>query len=241
MRATFTIPPAALASYRRDVQRKLEKAALAATAITARTALREVRTAMASSRLGKLGNAIGTTSDQAKGGQVYREGSGFSASGVVHLRTRSKRTVGAIEAYTEGAEIRPKQGRFLWIATADLQKRAKGGKRMTPDEYVAGGYEQRIGPLEFFEQGGRGFLGVRNASVQAPGVTSRKRRGVRPLPKRGAIGPTRVKREMVVLFVGIRRTSRAVRVNAEGIFRGAQRRLPEVFGALVEGEGGGRR
>lgn len=241
MRATFTIPPEALATYRRDVQRRLEKAALAATAITARTALREVRTAMSSRRLGKLGNAIGTTSDQAKGGQVYREGNGFSASGVVHLRTRSKRTVGAIEAYTEGAEIRPRRGRFLWMATLDLQKRAKGGKRMTPEEYVAGGYEQRIGPLEFFEKGGKGYLGVRDVSVQAPGMMSRKRRGVRPLPKRGALGPTRLKREMVVLFVGIRRTGRAARVDATGIFQAAQRRLPEVFGTLAEGEGGRRR
>ena len=240
MRASFTIPAGAFDAFRRDVQRKVEKAALAATAITARTAVREVRIAMAQRRLGRLGNALGQTSDQAKGGRVHRKGGGFSASGVVYVRSKSKRTVGAIEAYTEGAQIRPKRGRFLWIATADLQKRVKGGKRMTPEEYEAGGFAQRLGPLEFFESGGRGFLFIRNASVQAPGKTSRKRQFVRPLPKRGALGTTRLAREQVVLFVGIRRTSRAARIDADGIFRAAQRRLPEVFGALVEG-GGGRR
>ena len=82
----------------------MERAALIATDQAARTALSTLRAQMAGAGLGRLGNAITSTSDLRMSGRVHRRGTeGFSASGIIHLRTANERTVGAIISYTEGA------------------------------------------------------------------------------------------------------------------------------------------
>jgi hypothetical protein len=92
---------------------------------------------------------------------------------------------GAIEAYTEGAEITPKRSPWLWISTDEIPRRA-GRYRMTPALYRATGLESRIGPLVQIPGRHRGeaLLIVRNVTVDRFGRRGKARR----LPKRGAVG-----------------------------------------------------
>lgn len=101
---------------------------------------------MASAGLGRLGAVVDSGSDLQKRGAVRASGIGFSASGWVFVRSKSPRTRGAIEAYTEGAEITPRAGRWLWIPTDDIPARA-GGKKITPANWEKSGLDKKIGPL----------------------------------------------------------------------------------------------
>lgn len=238
MRLAVQLPGAAdFARWGREVQRQAEKAALQATARASAEATRKLRADMAGRRLGRLGNAIGTTSDQAKGGRVYRtgSGSGFSASGVTFARSKSARTLGALEAYTEGASIRARRGGWLWIASRDIPARI-GRERMTPALYKAKGLEQRIGPLVFVQGRNKGeaLLIVRKASVSRSGrAGSARQQGKR-------VSAKRIGADQLVAFIGVRSTARAARVNVESILRAEQARLPERFTEAVEKIGGRR-
>lgn len=191
----------------------MERAALIAVDRGASMALREMRPP-----LGRLGFALGAGSDLKKGRGVRRFGaSGFSASGWVHIRTRSERGVGALVAYTEGADIRAKRG-WMWIATDNIPRRA-GRYRMTPARYRAAGLESKIGPL--IQVPGRtaseNLLIVRNVSTRAAG-----RPNARRMPRNGRVRAGRVQNESIVAFVGIRRTSRQARTNPRAIMTWAQ-------------------
>jgi hypothetical protein len=216
--------------FERNSIQRLERAALVATDRAARLAKTEIRTAMSGAGLGRLGFALGHSSDLEKG-RLFRRGSeGFSASGVVFIRSRSERTLGAIESYTEGADITPKRGRWLWIATDEIPRRV-ARYRMTPARYVKAGLDQSIGPLEFVpgRNPGEALLVVRTVTV------NRTRRGsARRLPKRGGVRPGREVKDFIVAFVGIRRTSRAARVNPRAIITGIQQRLPDLIAAAMK-------
>ncbi|WP_126516779.1 hypothetical protein [Sphingobium amiense] len=201
----------------------MENAALVATDRAARLAVSTLRAQMASAGLGRLGNAVTSSSDLRSSGRVHRRGAeGFSASGIVHLRTANERTVGAIISYTEGAEITPR-GPWLWIASDDLQKRVKGNYRMTPAQYRAGGYERRIGPLIQIpgRHPGEAVLIVRNITTRAVGRANPRR-----LPNSGRVRAGRVLQDQFVAFIGIRRTARRARVNPNAIFDWARSNLP---------------
>jgi hypothetical protein len=211
----------------RDFQRgciqRMERAALVASDRGARMAVSTLRTEMAAAGLGRLGNAITSTSDLRRSGRVHRRGvEGFSASGIVHLRTANERTVGAIISYTEGAEITPR-GPWMWITSDDLQKRVKGNFRMTPAQYRAGGFEQRIGPLIQIpgRHPGEALLIVRDVTVRAAGRANPRR-----LPNSGRVRAGRVLQGQFVAFIGIRRTSRRARVNPRAILVWARSNLP---------------
>lgn len=185
--------------------------------------------------LGRLGNAIGYGSDLKKSGRVLRfSNGGFRCSGWVFIKGSNERTEGAVEAYTEGADIRPVRSRFLWIATAEIPKRA-GRYRMTPARYRAGGFEQRIGPLVEIpgRHSGERLLIVRNVTVDRFNRPGRARR----LPRRGAIGGNRERREFIVAFVGITNTSRTARVNVNSILSLEQARLPDYREAAMRSDG----
>ena len=103
---------------------------------------------MRSAGLGRLGNAIGNGGDLGKRGAVRSQGGGWSASGWVHVRSRSERTAGAIEAYTAGAEIAPRKGRRLRIPSDDIPARV-GRRSVTPETYTLLGWSPKIGPPVF--------------------------------------------------------------------------------------------
>lgn len=217
---------AAFGQYYRFAVQRMENAALIATDRAARVAKAEVRNAMSGARLGRLGNAVDATSDLKQGNGVYRRGvDGFSASGGVFVRSKSERTLGAIESYTEGAEIRPRPGRWLWIATDNIP-RVTGRYRMTPELYRKNGFEQKIGPLTFVRSvNGYPLLVAKNVGVDLSG----RKRSARSLTKSGRARKGQVERQFVVAFIGIPYTSRAARVDVTAIMRQEQARLPQYF------------
>ena len=185
----------------------------------------DIRAAMQSARLGRLGLAIGATSDLDKGRLNRRGGSNFSVSSVVHLRSRSERTIGAIESYTAGAEIYPRNSRWLWFASDDIP-RVTGRYRMTPELYRKNGFEQKIGPLIFVRSvNGSPLLVVKSASVSESG----RARSAKALTKRGAVRKGPRAKEFIVAFIGIPRTARSARINVEAIMEEARARLSNTF------------
>lgn len=190
-----------------------------------RRAVSDIRAAMQSARLGRLGLAIGSTSDLDKG-RVHRRGrSSFSVSSAVHLRTRSERTIGAIESYTAGAEISPRRGRWLWFSTDEIP-RITGKFRMTPELYRKNGFEQKIGPLVFVKSvNGSPLLVVKTASVSEAG----RPRSAKSRTKTGRLRKGQRAKDFIVAFVGIPRTARAARINVRAIMEAAVSRLPQTF------------
>lgn len=212
------------------IDRRMELAALEATDKAAKLAVRSIRQAMQGAGLGRLGNGLGAASDLSSGRGIHRkEGGAWSASGVVFIRSRSERTRGAIESYTAGSEIRPTRGRWLWIATPDIQRLAGGkGKRqrVTPGNWASLGLDQRIGPLVFLKSvNGNPLLAVQGAGVALTGATG----SARSLRKNGTARRGQLKRELLIAFIAIPRTSRAARVDVNSIIGAAQADLPRLF------------
>lgn len=218
-----------------SIDRRLELAALEATDKAAKQAVRSIREAMAGAGLGRLGNGLGATSDLSSGRGIHRKAGGaWSASGVVFVRSRSERTRGAIESYTSGSEIRPTRGRWLWVPTDDLQ-RVAGGKgkrqRVTPGNWDNLGLDRRIGPLMMIKSiDGRPLLAVQGAGVSLTGAKG----SARSLTKRGQARRGQVKRELLICFVAIPRTSRAARVDVTAIMKSVQADLPRLAAAAFE-------
>ena len=218
-------PRSAFDDFERDTVSRLQAAALNATHIAAGRAKAKVQADMRGAALGRLGNAVGSGSDLQKRGAVRSQGIGWSASGWVHIRSKSERTVGAIEAYTAGAEISPRKGRWLWIPTDDIPARV-GKRKITPEAYSRLGLATKIGPLVFvMTPSGRPLLVVKGASVSASG----KSRSAKSLRKDGGLRKGQIAAETIVAFVGIRRTSRAARVDVNAIMREAQASLPGLI------------
>lgn len=219
-----------LSSHFRELERQIREQAEQAILRTSHRAgqlgAARLRTAMGAAGLGRLGNAIDSTSDLEKGGRLHRSGNSVSASGAIHLLSRSPRTVGAIEAYTEGATIRARRGNWLWIPSPELQRRVKGGKRVTPANWASSGLAQRIGPLVKVpgKHAGEVLLIVPAVTVRAQGRASPRR-----VPKSGKARAGRVLRENFVAFTGIRSTSRQARVDPEQIFNSVQAEVPTLL------------
>lgn len=222
------------AEFRRRAEQRLERAALIATDRASRDALSKLRSSMASAGLGRLGNAIGATSDLREGSRVKRSpGGGFSVSGVLFIRSKSPRTIGTLESYLEGSEIRPVRSRLLWVPT-DAILRLAGGRdqrqRVTPGNWAALGLDSRIGPLVYVKaKGGFPLLIVRNVGVAISGRLG----SARALTKTGRARKGQTQVPAVVAFVGIPRTSRAARVNAAEIVRAASESLPSLFATAM--------
>jgi hypothetical protein len=220
----------ALNDFYRDAVQRSERAALIATDRASRTAVTEIREAMSGAGLGRLGNALGQTSDLRNGNGVRRRGeTGFSASGTVFARSKSARSMGAIAAYTEGADIRPRGGRWLWIPTPDIRRvtgARKQRERVTPGNWARLGLASKIGPLELVPSvDGRPLLIVRNAGVSLVG----KAGSARALKKNGQARRGQMAKPFLVAFIGIPATSRAARVNVTDILRRASASLPSLF------------
>lgn len=228
IRQGVAIDPRALAQFSRVSKQRAERALLTASDRGAGGALTDVRAAMRGAKLGNLGNAVGKTSDLQKGGRVHRAGASVSASGVLFVRSKSQRTRGAIEAYTEGATIRPVRRRWLWIATDQIPSRV-GRERMTPELYVRGGLEARIGPLVMIpgRHSNEALYVVRNVTTVWSG-----RRGS-ALSCKTRVVRSREARDLIVAFVGIRGTSRQARVDIPAIVKANAARIPALFNTAM--------
>lgn len=202
---------------------RVERAMLVATDKASRNALSEIRS---SNALGRLGNALGHFSDLKKG-KGFRFGeSGFSASGGIAIKTKNERTVGAIISYTEGSEILPVRGRWLWFPTPELGIKRIGKKKVTPALYNSSGLTQRLGPLIFIpgRHAGEALLIIRNVQTSLSG----RRRPIKG-SKSGVARAGRQQQEQIVAFVGIKRTARTKRIDVPAIMRANAARVGELF------------
>lgn len=211
-------------------ERRMEAAALIASDRAARVAKTQLRGDMRRARLGRLGQAIGSTSDLEKNNRVYRRGEGFSASGIVFARSRSPRTIGALNAYTQGAQISPVKSRYMWIPTDDIP-RISQRQRLTPALWRKNGLDKRIGPLvEIKSVDGDPLLVVQNVGVNAAG----RRRSARSLTLSGRPRKGQIQRSLVVAFIGIPRTSRKARINVKALMRKVQQQIPQYLSDAIE-------
>lgn len=215
--------------YRRYAIQTLERAAVRTVRVVARQGKSAIRDRMAGAGLGRLGNAIDARGED----KVVRWGrERFGVSAQFFIRSQSERTLGAIEAYTEGANILPVRSRWLWFPTDNARRLAgsnlKGGKgqRMTPALWRERGYDKKIGPLiQIKSVNGYPLLAVQNVGVDLSG----RKPSARSLTKKGMPRKGQIAKELVVMFVGIPRTARAARVNITEILNTIRADLPEIF------------
>lgn len=210
----FEIPPGGIVSLGGEMRRLAERLALEVSDQAATKALRNIRADMAGARLGRLGQAITMTSDKRKGSGVYRRGGIARASGVIYIRSKSPRTVGAIISYTEGAKMAAKNpSGFMWYPLESAQRVIGKGadrKRLEPRFWKSSGLEAKLGPLfKIRGSDGNPLLVVRNVGVS--GVAGGSKRP-RSLTKSGRPRKGDVLAMIVPIFKGIRTTSRAARV-----------------------------
>lgn len=215
-------------AFQQAVLGRVARAAAYATDEAARQAHFNITGAMGAMKLGKLARAVGHGSDLKKR-RVPPPNARFRVSGWVFARGKrgaSDRTFGALKAYTEGATIVPRKGRWLWIATDEIPQKA-GRHRMTPARYIASGLERRIGELEFIpgDHAGEAFLIARDVTVNAANGYGKARRA----PRRGAIGASRKKVDFIVAFIGIKITRRSKRVDPRKLTADAARRVPQLM------------
>lgn len=237
IRASVRFDTRGRAALEREFSRRLEKSALQMTDRAAAKAKGRIRADMAAAGLGRLGFALGSGSDLKKSGQVHRKGNGWSASGWVAVRSRSQRTQGAIESYTEGSTILPRRGRYLWFATDDIKRLARvplpnsggnsyGNVRLEPRLWDRT-YGRTLGPLFPMKAAdGTPLLAIRNATLSLSG----KARSARPLTKTGKVPKGQVQQEVIIAFIGIPRTSRKARINVPEIMRKVLSEMAKVDG-----------
>lgn len=218
IQAEFRPVRTALPALKRAFDQKMQQAAHRATDRAATRLKDQIRSEMSAAGLGRLGMALGSGSDYRKGGRVHRTGEGWSVSGWVFVRSGSKRSRGAIEAYTQGATILPRNpSGLLWIPTDDIMRMARIGKasyRLTPKLWRQT-YEAKYGPLVRVRSGGQNLLIVRDTTLSLAG----KPRSIKPLTKRGKVPKGQIYQKFVVAFIGIPQTTRSARVNPAQIAR----------------------
>jgi hypothetical protein len=204
------------------------RAAITATDRAARESQTDIRQKMASMRLGKLGNAVGQTS-------LLRQRGQGDPYGVIYARGGDESiTGGALEAYSRGVTIEPKDGnQWLWFQTSAIPRRV-GRYRMTPARFRASGLMGSIGKLEFRPLGpNRAALVIKRVSLS---------------PKDGrakALGPrstrTRIPQKEIIAFIGIRVTRRAQRFDKDQIVFARARRVPFYIVEALDALSAGRR
>lgn len=216
----------AFRDYERYAIQRAERAALIATDRASSGGKTGIRSDMAGVGLGRLGFALGSGSDLQKNGRVRRFGnSGFSASGWIYVRTRSERSLGALKIYSEGGDILPVTGKWEWIATDNVPKRI-GRYRSTPRRYMQSGLASSVGPLVFIpgRHSGEALLVVKNVTTRTAGRPNPRR-----APRSGRARAGREVQDMIVMFVGIKRTSRAQRFAPRERYREQQAALPSYW------------
>lgn len=223
------IPTGFVDQFRRRSIQRIERAAMVATDKASRGALVQQRMEMRSRGLGILGNALGQTSDLKKGKVRRRGPEEFETSGVIFLRSKSERTVGAIKSYTEGADIHPVKGRWLWVPTDEIQRLVGSGKtrrRLTPALWSQYGLDTKVGPLVYLPQKGKPpLLIVRNVGVSISG----KRHSAKSLTRSGRPRKGQAVKSFIVAFIAIPRTTRIRRVDLIAIANRWAGIVPDLF------------
>jgi hypothetical protein len=235
------IPPGGFVTLGGELRRLAENLAKDVSDRAAMRLKSQIRQDMAGAGLGRLGMAITHTSDKARGGQMYRRGGISRASGIVYIRTRNPRSVGAIISYTEGATMTARNSSgFMWfpldsafrLARLPIPRVGKGratiGVRLTP-AWWRRTMGPKLGPLIRIKGAdGLPILGVRNVGVSVVGARGGKPRG---LTKSGRARRGDRVAEFVPVFKGIRSTSRKARVNVrQRAFQAAQQAAAELRG-----------
>lgn len=207
-------------------QARLEAAMLITADKASRKVLADFRSKMQGAGLGRLGNALDQTSDLAKRKGVHRRaGGGISASGIVFIRSQSQRTRGTIEAYTQGAQISPRKGRWLWIPSKQIARIGAGKKRLTPGTWKASGMDAKVGPLVFVRRpNGYPLLIVSGVGFGATGRAGSK-------TKRGGLKKSQVTEGSIVAFIGIPHTARAARVRVRDVVKPVVSQVPQMLAA----------
>lgn len=213
---------------------RIERAMVRTAGIVATRGKTAIREHMAGAGLGRLGNAIDAKADKAP----FRRGEMSSASAQFFVRSRSPRTLGAIESYTEGSTITPQRGRWLWFATDNAQRLYGSGKnkrRLTPGAWRESGLEAKLGPLIRIKSvNGYPLLAVQGVGTDLSG----KKPSAKSMLKRGGPRKGQVRRELLIMFVGIPSTVRQARVNITAILEGVRSELPEIFSGQMNQSGG---
>jgi len=198
---------------RTDLRRRAHHAADRAT----RYAKEQTQQRIRGAGLGRLANAVGSTSSFRERGYVATD----NAWGAVFARGKTEgRGNQALLAYSEGATIMPRGGKkWMAFATDAIPKRA-GRYKMTPARYNASGLVQSIGKLVFVmgKSGRVAYLVARNV-VQSKRTGRIKAPGART--PRGAVA-----KKSVVAFVLIKITRRGQRFNQPAIMRDAAAQIP---------------
>ncbi|CDO34042.1 hypothetical protein [Novosphingobium sp. KN65.2] len=218
-----------VAEYRRYAIQTFERAGVRTVETISRRGKSAIRQRMAGAGLGRLGNAIGSSSDT----EVKRFGGDrFSVSAQFFARTRSERTLGALKAYTEGANITPVRSRWLWIPTDNIPRVSKRF-RMTPALWRQNGFDKKIGPLvQIRSINGNPLLVVQNVGVALSG----RKRSAKSLTRSGMPRKGQVAKEMIVAFIGIPRTARSARVNITEILNQVRAEMPAIFSSELAKE-----
>lgn len=206
----------------RRFKKAQERAALEATHLASQRAQKHIQAKMKSVGLGRLSNAVGHTSaklkrqeDRTPYGVIFAKGGDESSAG------------GALEAYSQGATIRAKNGEWLAYAT-DAVPRLVGGRRMNPKRYLSNGFTSSIGKLIFRRiKPDLALLVVRNVSLS---------------PKTGrakALGKGKPRSRVVpdkdtVVFVLIKQTRRAKRFDKDQILRIYSNRVPDYLARIMK-------
>jgi hypothetical protein len=211
-----------LAGIESSLSQKAEMIALRSTDRATRRLVQTTRSKMQAAGLGRLGFAIGQSSDLKRGNGVYRRGNGeFSASGTLFVRSRSPRSIGALESYLDGATIRPRSGGLLWFPTDEIRRRvgvplpSTGGNgraniRLEPRYWNRTGLDRKIGPLvRVTGKDGTPLLIVENVAVSASG----RPRSARRLNRNGAAPKNFIQKDFIVAFIGIPQTVRTRRLD----------------------------
>lgn len=224
------VPQGLVDRFRRESIQRIERAALVAADKAAKGAHQQIRAEMQGQGIGRLGQALGVLTDKDETGRVHRRGpEEFSASGMIFIRSKSPRTVGAIISYTEGASIRPVKGRWLWIPSDDIQRLVGSGRsrqRLTPALWSSSGLDSKIGPLHLVRSvNGNPLLVVNNVGVSLAG----KRGSARRLNKNGQPAKGQIGKSFVVAFIGIPFTARTLRVDPLAVAKRWAGLVPDFF------------
>lgn len=209
MRHSHTRPPASLyEALGAEHKRVLEHSAAIAVDRNTGKARRQIQREMRAAGLGRLANAVGSTSSLQKGrtrgnqawGAVYAKGGDESLAG------------GALDAYSRGTVIRPVRGKWLWFQTRALARTARlpgasGRSRLTPERYRALG--SPLGPLRFRR------IKPDLAIYYAENLLVNPKGRARKPGKRPRTAP----RKRVVLFYGIKFTRRAKRFDRDKVMK----------------------